>query len=479
MTAVVESPTPRGRQRPAPIDHERSFAAHELFFSTTDAKGIITSGNDVFVRVSAYALDDLLGAAHNIIRHPDMPRAVFAVLWEYLERGETIAAYVKNLAADGAFYWVMALVVPLPDGYLSVRLKPSEPLLAAAEAIYADVLATEQRVENGDVRRRRDAIAAGVQRLQQLLADAGYADYTAFMHEAFSAEVTARQRRASTSALGQVDAQGDTLGEAAASSLDAERALREMVDELAHSEHLAVELREKSRFVFGLAEEIELFALNAVLSAARLGDEGTALAAVASILGRRSGESAADIRTLNGRLAGTADHLSGMRFRVAGGALMAEMARQYLDGLRDSGAPVATCAVELRALSAGLVDAANEMAAAVDAFMSAAAEVETAVARVDAHLRAVRALEVNGQIEGARLNDTVVTELFVAISHQIEEAREQLQGFHSLSEVANDSQMRCHGAVTVASATRAAELVDLLSAGRGNTPDTAVVTHSS
>lgn len=447
-----------------PVDHARSFAEDELFFSTTDPKGIITSGNDVFVRVSGYGLNDLLGAAHNIIRHPAMPRAVFAALWDYLERGETIAAYVKNLAADGAYYWVMALVVPLPEGYLSVRLKPSEPLLGAAEAIYADVLATEQRVENGDVRRRRESISAGVQRLEELLAGAGYADYTAFMHEAFSAEVTARQRRTQASAAGATDDPDTTLGEAAVTSLEAERALQEMVDELAHSEHLAVDLREKSRFVFGLAEEIELFALNAVLSAARLGGEGAALAAVASILGRRSGESATDIRALNGRLGETADHLGGMRFRVAGGALMAEMARRYLDGLRASGAPASTCAVELRALSMGLADAANEMATAVDCFTAGTSQVEAAVVRVDAHLRAVRALEVNGQIEGARLNDTVVSELFVAISHQIEEAREQLQVFHTLSEVASGAQMRGRSAATTAIATRAAELVRRLSA---------------
>lgn len=450
---------PRTRPRATPVDRETPFAAHELFFSTTDTKGIIRSGNDVFVRVSGHPLDELRGAAHNIIRHPDMPRAVFDVLWDYLGRREAIAAYVKNMAADGTHYWVMALVVPLADGFLSVRLKPTEPMFAAAQAIYADVLATEQRVEAGSVRRRRDAIAAGVQRLHELLSDAGYADYSAFMHEALSAEVAARQKRDTLRGKGHVTAGDSPLDEAATASRDAELALQGMVGDLARYEHLAIDLREKSQFVFDLAEDIELFALNAVLSAARLGARGTALAEVASILGRRSAESATDIRSLNGHLGATADRLSGMRFRIAGSMLMAEMVRGFLDDLRDSGAPATTCALELHALSAGLADAADEMATAADTFATGIDRVEAEVTHVDAHLRAVRALEVNGRVEGARLDDSVVTELFTAIAHQINEAREQLQGFHVLGQVANGEQMRHDAEITAADVTHAAELV--------------------
>jgi PAS domain S-box-containing protein len=107
-------------------EHERAFGAGELFFSATDRKGIIRAGNDVFVRVSAYERDELIGRPHNIIRHMDTPRCVFKLLWEYLERREPIAAYVKNRAKDGGYYWVLAVVVPAGDGYLSVRVKPVE-----------------------------------------------------------------------------------------------------------------------------------------------------------------------------------------------------------------------------------------------------------------------------------------------------------------------------------------------------------------
>ena len=118
----------------APIDRESELAVDELFISVTDRKGIIRLGNDVFVRVSKFAREELVGQPHNVIRHPDMPRCVFQALWDFLAAGKSVAAYVKNKAKDGSYYWVMAVVVPARDGYASVRLKPTTPLLAKVEA---------------------------------------------------------------------------------------------------------------------------------------------------------------------------------------------------------------------------------------------------------------------------------------------------------------------------------------------------------
>jgi PAS domain-containing protein len=79
-------------------EHERHFGAEELFFSATDRKGIIRVGNDVFVRVSGYERRELVGRPHNLIRHMDTPRCVFRLLWDYLERNEPIATYMKHTA---------------------------------------------------------------------------------------------------------------------------------------------------------------------------------------------------------------------------------------------------------------------------------------------------------------------------------------------------------------------------------------------
>ncbi|HZR22358.1 MAG TPA: PAS domain-containing protein, partial [Vicinamibacterales bacterium] len=173
-------------------DSERPFAMGELFFSTTDRKGIIRSGNHVFVRVSGHPLDELIGAPHNIIRHPDMPKAVFKLLWDYLGEQKPFAGYVKNLAADGSYYWVMALVVPIDDGYLSIRFKPSSQIFAAVRSLYAEMLATEKKA--GD--KWRDGMRDATTQLVDALHRLGFADYDDFMHTALATEMTAHQNAA-------------------------------------------------------------------------------------------------------------------------------------------------------------------------------------------------------------------------------------------------------------------------------------------
>lgn len=74
----------------------------QLFFSTTDARGVIRHSNNVFIELSRYRRDELSGAPHNIIRHPEMPGGAFKAMWDTLKTGSPFAAYVRNLAADGS-----------------------------------------------------------------------------------------------------------------------------------------------------------------------------------------------------------------------------------------------------------------------------------------------------------------------------------------------------------------------------------------
>src|SRR5476649_17918 len=91
---------------------ERTFGDDEIIVTKTDTKGRITYANDVFLRVSAYPETEMLGQPHSMIRHPDIPRCVFKLLWDELEARREIFAYVLNLAGDGAHYWVLAHVTP-------------------------------------------------------------------------------------------------------------------------------------------------------------------------------------------------------------------------------------------------------------------------------------------------------------------------------------------------------------------------------
>lgn len=95
----------------------------ELIISRTDLKGIITYANDTFAAISGYSADELVGKPHSIVRHPDMPRAVFKEMWEKLSRGEQWGGVVKNLRKDRGFYWVYAVVSGVYKDDLLVEYK--------------------------------------------------------------------------------------------------------------------------------------------------------------------------------------------------------------------------------------------------------------------------------------------------------------------------------------------------------------------
>lgn len=133
-----------------PTRREVTFGSDEIIVSKTDLKGRITYANLTFARVAGYARADLMGAPHSIIRHPDMPRAVFKLLWDRLFEEKEVFAYVKNMAKNGDFYWVFAHVTPSYDdtgkvvGYHSNRRVPDRRVVHdVIEPLYATLLATE------------------------------------------------------------------------------------------------------------------------------------------------------------------------------------------------------------------------------------------------------------------------------------------------------------------------------------------------
>ncbi len=94
-------------ERPYPTDNEIILDSKRYIVSKTDPKGIIEYGNDYFVEISGYTESELIGKPHNIVRHPDMPRVAFKMMWDRILKGDNFIALVKNLAKDGSFYWVV------------------------------------------------------------------------------------------------------------------------------------------------------------------------------------------------------------------------------------------------------------------------------------------------------------------------------------------------------------------------------------
>ena len=122
--------------------HEYQFPGNETLLSTTDTASHISYANAAFIRTSGFALDELMGQPHNLVRHPDMPVEAFADMWRSLKDGQSWRALVKNRRRDGDHYWVCANAAPMRRngqvvGYLSVRTKATRAEVDATQTLYA------------------------------------------------------------------------------------------------------------------------------------------------------------------------------------------------------------------------------------------------------------------------------------------------------------------------------------------------------
>jgi len=130
-------------------NHEKKLTTKSFLVSETDEKGIITFANDDFCKYAGYALEDLIGKPHNIVRHPDMPKTAFKDLWNTVKQGKRWRGFVKNSSKDGSYYWVYATVFPFiscdgSKGYISCRRKISEMEATKYSALYKQMKSEEK-----------------------------------------------------------------------------------------------------------------------------------------------------------------------------------------------------------------------------------------------------------------------------------------------------------------------------------------------
>ncbi len=158
-----------------PTNVEVFFDEADIIVSKTDLKGRITYANKVFCDIAGYSTAELMGQPHSILRHPDMPRCVFKLLWDTIEKGQEVFAYVKNMTKAGDHYWVFAHVTPSYDankqiiGYHSNRRVPERRVIEGAIIpLYAQLLAEERRHANG-----KESLASGFQFLTDFVQSKG------------------------------------------------------------------------------------------------------------------------------------------------------------------------------------------------------------------------------------------------------------------------------------------------------------------
>jgi PAS domain S-box-containing protein len=153
---------------------ERILERDAIIVSKTDRRGIITYANDTFLAMTGYTEAEVLGAPHSLLRHPAMPRSVFALLWDRIEAGRDVFAIVVNRAKNGDHYWVHAHVTPSlgPDGtirgYHSFRRAVSREVVGQVEAVYERVVAEELRHSTKKAQAR-----AGLALLEKTFGDLG------------------------------------------------------------------------------------------------------------------------------------------------------------------------------------------------------------------------------------------------------------------------------------------------------------------
>lgn len=302
-----------------PKNIEKKFELDEIFFSTTDLKGIIQYGNEVFTRLSGYEFEELVGSPHNIIRHPDMPKIIFKLLWDYIKADKTIVAYVKNLSKDGSYYWVLAAVFPLKNRngetikYLSIRIKPSSKMFEIIPDLYKELLKIE----------KEEGVEASYQYLLNFLKEHGFKDYDDFMRKALEEEIKSREKLLNldtniveedfTGFVAKVSSENPVLRKFERIKIISDRIYAEFNDafnELKRYVSLKDELEEKAKYISRLADDIILLSLNASIESYKVKDVGVSF----SVLSKEMRENTSMIERNMKRMVNTitqiADELS-------------------------------------------------------------------------------------------------------------------------------------------------------------------------
>lgn len=280
-------------KKPTPTQTESPFGFNEFFFSTTDPRGVITFGNDVFIRISGYPHEVMDGAPHSIIRHPDMPRAVFKLLWDTIQTGAPIVAYVKNMSASGNFYWVMAFVFPIENGYLSIRVKPSSPLFNAAQAIYAQALEVEEK----------EGMEGSIPFILTQIKNAGFQDYKDFMIRAALAELSILHEKNKPQNDAISANSSNTAAQISNMCHEAAEDLKDCFERVQNFQKINESFTEKMEVLNLGFQHLKFIALNMTVAAAKFGEMASSLGVVAKEFSELSGQ-------IRGHLSGLSDFVT-------------------------------------------------------------------------------------------------------------------------------------------------------------------------
>jgi len=357
-------------EKPA-SQNEVPFSFEELFFSRTDSRGIIHAGNSVFQRISQYSWEELIKKPHNIIRHPDMPKGVFYLLWDFLKKGKPIGAYVKNRAKDGRHYWVFAIATPVEGGYLSVRLKPSSTFFPVVQDAYKSLLAFE--------REQKATPKESMEHLLAALKSLGFGSYDEFMSIAIRKEFAARNKQ-----LGRND----------------EAFLRQFQELTDRSSEI---IKETAK-IFTCYETNQYVPMNLQIRSAQLGDQGKTIGVISSNFSVVSADIQVEIDIFNRSAKEVFDRIYEGQFLLC----TARIQKEVCDFFRsESEGKTSDNAQEMTLLEQQFISYQKKANSSMEAIVRKIASFQEDCSRMKRCAASLEVIRVMGKVDAARLaNDS-------------------------------------------------------------------------
>lgn len=375
------------------VEKEAVLGIEELFFSTTDQKGIITAGNEVFVRVSGYEPSELLGKPHNRIRHPDMPRAVFYLLWEEIRKGNSLSAYVKNRAKDGSYYWVFANVVPLPEGYISVRLKPTSTLLPTVQELYKKTLNLE----------KKEGMEKGLEFILNAVRELGFSDYQSFMTHAFSTEMEARDKLLLEKGPEEEKVIPKELQSLHGKGLWLESHYRGTASEMIQSVKVVGDIGGAGRRLALHFSGLHFMGINLLAAIERIGSSGTALSQVVVGIGNLGSELKSELTAVEESLRKVLSKVRSAEYLIQSARLQAEMTKIFMQEMlvnnSDQKEKLDHCMVLFKLTADGL----PKISDSVDGFSSVMKACQASIDTFSQLSSGMEFIRLSSKIESSRL----------------------------------------------------------------------------
>jgi len=307
---------------------EAKFDLHEMFFSITDFDSTIVSSNETFIRISEHEKSKITGQFHNIVRHPDMPRVIFKVLWDYLKADKPIVAYVKNKTKSGSYYWVLAAVFPRADKYISIRIKPTSPIFDVAKEIYSKLLISEETFD----------MKESEEQLLELLNNLDFNDYDHYMNKVLLVELLERRKLFNKEI--KIEKENIALNDSNINSLyKISKSLlyqySQWFEKINSYQKTKITLEEKSLNLRTLARDIIFLSLNASVASYKLEQNGETFGVLASDIRHNAKENDTYIISLDNVIQDLSELISEVIFLVSYTSLQMEMATYFIKEILD------------------------------------------------------------------------------------------------------------------------------------------------